>query len=120
MLFSNTFPVHFVSLTCLMSTKVGTGIQKTVNQKTVSHIIKCKSYYMKEIFYLSPYATHKKHDIYVQSSNTMKYGSQSLRVLRAHIWHSLPEKIKNLTSLNRFKGYIKTWNGPECNCYLSR
>ena len=31
-----------------------------------------------------------------------------------------PEKIKKLTSLNRFKDHIKTWNGPNCKCYLCR
>ena len=69
--------------------------------------------YMKEIFYLSPYETHKKYDLYVQKRNTTKYGSHTLRVLGAHIWNSLPEKIKKLSSLNEFKSFIKQWCGPN-------
>ena len=59
--------------------------------------------YMKEIFYLSPHETHKKHDLFVHSRNTAKYDNYSLRVLVPHIWNSLPEEIKRLSSLNVFK-----------------
>jgi len=68
--------------------------------------------YMKEIFYLSPYETHKKYDLYVQKRNTTKYGNHSLRVLGASIWNSLPEKIKKISSLYEFKNFIKEWCGP--------
>ena len=76
--------------------------------------------YMKEIFHLSPYVTHKKHDLYVHGKNTTKYGSHSLKALGSHVWNSLPDKIKKLTSLNAFKDFIKNWFGPNCKCYLCR
>ena len=76
--------------------------------------------YMKEIFHLSPYVTHKKHDLYVHSKNTTKYGSHSLKALGSHVWNSLPDQIKKLSSLNAFKDFIKNWSGPNCKCYLCR
>ena len=74
--------------------------------------------YMKEIFYLSPHETHKKYDIFVHHCNTTKYGNHSLRVLGPHIWNSLPEEIKQLSSLNAFKNYIKGRRGQKSKCYL--
>ena len=68
--------------------------------------IKCLNY-MKEIFYLSPsLMKHKKYDLFVHCLNRTKYGNH-LRVLKPHIWNSLPEEIKQLSSLNAFKNYLK-------------
>ena len=39
-------------------------------------------------------------------------------VLGPHIWNSLPEEIKQLSSLNAFKNYIKSWSGQKSKCYL--
>ena len=47
-----------------------------------------------------------------------KYGNKSLRVLGVHIWNPLTDNIEYETSMNIFKGYIKTWFGPKCKCYL--
>ena len=73
---------------------------------------------MKEIFYLSPHETHKKYDLFVHHCNTTKYGNHSLRVLGPHILNSLPEEIKQLSSLNTFKNYIKSCGGEKSKCYL--
>ena len=61
---------------------------------------------MKEIFYLSLHKTHEKYDLFVHRRNATKYGNHSLSVLGLHIWNSLPEEIKQLSSLNAFKNYI--------------
>ena len=63
---------------------------------------------MKEIFYLSPHETHKKYDLFVHRRNATKYDNHSLRVLGSHIWNTLQEEIKKLSSLNAFKNYIKS------------
>ena len=60
--------------------------------------------------------THKKYDLFVHCRNTTKYGNHSLRVLGPHIWNSLPEEIKQQSSLNAFKNYI--WCGQKSKCYL--
>ena len=48
---------------------------------------------------LSPHETHKKYDLFVHGHNTTKYINHSLRVFGPHIWNSLPEEIKKLSSL---------------------
>ena len=80
-------------------------IFKTLNDRNLN--------YMKEIFYLSPHETNKKYDLFVYCRNTTKYGNHSLRVLGPHIWNSLSEEIKQLSSLNAFKNYIKSWCGQK-------
>ena len=65
--------------------------------------------YMKEIFYLSLHEKHKKYDLFVHRRNTTNYGNHSLSVFGPYIWNSLPEEIKQLSTLNAFKNYIKSW-----------
>ena len=89
---------------------LATEIFKTLNDTNPN--------YMEEIFYLSPHETHKKYDLFVHHCNTTKYGNHSLRVPGPHIWNSLPEEIKQLSSLNTFKNYIKSWGGEKSKCYL--
>ena len=89
---------------------LATEIFKTLND--------IKPNYMKETFYLAPQETHKKYNLFVHRRNTTKYGTHSLRVLGPHIWNSLPEEIKKLSSLNAFKNYIKSWCGQKSKCCL--
>ena len=72
--------------------------------------------FMKDIFYYSPYNTHRKYDIFVYSRKTSNFGDKSLRALRPHIWNSLPESIKSTDSISIFKSFIKNWSGPKCKC----
>ena len=72
---------------------------------------------MREIFYRSPYASHKKQNLSVQSHKTTAFGDKSLKTLGPKIWKSLPEKIKSVTNLD-FKNSIKIWFGPKCMCNL--
>ena len=66
--------------------------------------------FMKDIFHYRQNKSHKKHNLHVHSCNTSKYGNNSLRVLGAHIWNSLPENIKSADSIyelkNPLKGYL--------------
>ena len=48
------------------------------NFKTLSNL---NPAFMKDIFYYSPNVTHKKHNLYIQTQNTTKFGNTSLRVL---------------------------------------
>ena len=74
--------------------------------------------FMKDIFYFSPYSTHRKYDIFVHCRNTTSFGDKSLRALGPHIWNSLPDSIKSTNSIFRFKSFIKNWSGPKCKCKL--
>ncbi len=35
-----------------------------------------------------------------------------------HTWNSLPNNIKESTSLNNFKTMLKAWEGPKCQCSM--
>ena len=73
---------------------------------------------MKDLFYLSPHETHQKYDLFVHHRNKKTYGNHSLKVLGPHIWNSLPEEIKQLSSLSAFKNYIKGRRAQKSKCYL--
>ena len=46
------------------------------------------------------------------------FGSNSLKCLEPHIWNTLPENVKKITSFEKFKESINSWYGPSCNCIL--
>ena len=57
--------------------------------------------------------SHKKYNLHVHSPNTSRYGNNSLRVRRVHVWNSLPENIYEL------KDALKGWYGLKCHLYSS-
>ena len=75
--------------------------------------------FMKDIFHYSPNVTRKKHNLYIHTQNTTKFGNKSLRAFGANIWNTLPEScsmpeyIKSTTSLLKFKKIIKMWPGTK-------
>ena len=73
--------------------------------------------FMKDIFHYCQNKSHKKHNLHVHSRNMSRYGNNSLRVLGAHIWNSLPENIKCTNSAYEIKNFLKGWYG--CKRYLS-
>ena len=85
-------------------------IFKTLNNQNPS--------FMKNIFHHSPYLTHRKHNIYVHSQRTTRFGTKSLKALGAHLWNALPEDIKSTESFVEFKNFTKTWLGPNCKCNI--
>ena len=44
--------------------------------------------FMKDIFHYSPNVTHKKHNLYIHTQNTTKFGIKSLRAFSANIWNT--------------------------------
>ena len=77
--------------------------------------------FMKEIFYISPRNTHRKHDIFFQIRKTTKYGDNSLRAMGPHLENSLPEKNKFTTSYLHSKILSKLVldRNANVNCALS-
>ena len=63
---------------------------------------------MKDIFHYSPNVTHKKHNLYIHTQNTTKFGNKSLMAFGANIWNTLTEScsmseyIKWTTPLSKF------------------
>ena len=76
--------------------------------------------FMNDIFHYSPNLTHKKHNLYIHTQNTTRFGDKSLRAFGANIWNTLPEDIKSTTSLLEFKKFIKTWPGPKYKCSICK
>ena len=72
--------------------------------------------FIEDIFHYSPNVTHKKHNVYIHTQNTTKFGSNSLKAFGALIWNTLPEYIKSTTSWLEFKKFIKTWPAPKFKC----
>ena len=76
--------------------------------------------FMKDTFHYSPNLTHKKHNLYIHTQNTTRFGNKSLRVFGTSLWNTLPEHIKSTASLLEFKKFIKTWPGPKCKCSVCK
>ncbi len=50
--------------------------------------------------------------------NKITYGKKTFSYYRTHIWNSLPNNIKESTSLNNYKTILKVWEGPKCQCSM--
>ena len=61
------------------------------------------------------HTARRKNDLVVNRAKTATFDEKSLRTLGPKISNSLPEDVKDLTSLRKFTELIKTWYGPECN-----
>ena len=84
-------------------------IFKTMNNQNPS--------FMREIFYWSPYVSHKKQNLFVQSHKTAAFGDKSLKILDPQ--NSLPGKIKLVTNLVDFKNSKWKWFDLKCTCNIS-
>ena len=86
-------------------------IVKTLNNQNPS--------FMGEMFYRSPYVSHKKQNLFIQSHKTAAFCDKSLKTIGTQIWSSLPEKIKLVTKLVDFKNSIKKGFGLDaCATYV--
>ena len=75
-------------------------IFKPINNMNSSH--------MKNIFTPKRNAKLRPHDIIIRHHNTATYGDKSLTALGPKICNNLPTNIKSLTSIAKFKEYIRT------------
>ena len=72
---------------------------------------------MKEIF--TP-KTIRSCDIFAKNHKFGKCGDKCLLALDLKIWNQLPSNVKSLTSISKFKEYIRTWFGPSSKCNICR
>ena len=63
--------------------------------------------FMREVFHRSPYVSHIKQNLFVQSHKTAAFW----KTLGPQTWNSLAEKIKLVTNLVDIKNSIKKWFG---------
>ena len=59
-------------------------------------------------------------DYRVPKINTVSFGENSLRYLGPKIWEMVPEYMRDLESLEKFKSAIKTWIPQKCPCKLCK
>ena len=76
--------------------------------------------FMKDILHYSPNVTRKKHNLYIHTQNTAKFGNKILRAFGANIWNTSPEYIKSTTSLLELKKFIKTRPRPKYKCSVCK
>ncbi len=50
--------------------------------------------------------------------NNITYGKKTFSYYGIHIWNSLPNNIKESTSLDNFKTMLKAWEGLKCHCSM--
>ena len=61
-----------------------------------------------------------ENDLEIATFKAFTYGECSLKVLGPNIWNALPVEFKNSNSLSAFKRFLKTWEGPRCNCKMCK
>ena len=52
--------------------------------------------------------------------NSVYHGTESISFLGPKIWDMLPEKLKNIETLEVFKKEIKIWKPDNCPCRLCK
>ena len=87
---------------------LATEIFKTIND--------LNPVYMKEIFTLNTNRNPERKKLIVNTQNTKKYGTDTLRSLGPKIWNNLPDDFRKTQDLSSFKQLINTWSGPHCQC----
>ena len=68
-------------------------------------------------FKKSSHSASRKDDFVVNRVKTATFGEKSLG---PKIWNSLLKDVKDLTSLQKFTEFIKTWYGSECKCNICK
>ena len=66
------------------------------------------------------HSARRKNDLAINRAKTTTFGEKNLRISGPKIWNSLPEDVKNLTSLHKFTEFIRTWYKPECKCNICK
>ena len=66
----------------------------------------------------SEYSLRRNHSLILPPYNTISFGKQSIRYTGPKVWNSLPNNLRQTTSLKEFKNLISTWSGTNCTCSL--
>ena len=53
-------------------------------------------------------------------TSTCQYGTQALRFKGSLLWNKIPNKYKNLNSLEELKSQIKQWDPTTCGCKVCK
>ena len=74
--------------------------------------------FIREIFceHESQYNLRISNDFSLPRIKTVTYGSETIRYRGPQVWATVPQLIKDFTSLNEFKNKIKSCSGESCRC----
>lgn len=59
-------------------------------------------------------------NLYFISYNQVSLGKKTLRIFGPNIKNSLPYHIKSSKNLESFKNIVKTWDGVDYKCVISK
>ena len=78
---------------------------------------------MNNIFKLKeeiPYNLRHVSEFSTPLINSVYHGTESISFLGPKIWDILPEKLKNMETLDAFKKEVKTWKPDNCPCRICK
>ena len=77
---------------------------------------------MQEFFDLkvTPYSLRNNNMLRLPKTNTSRYGTEAICFKGSIIWNTVPNRYKNLNSLDKFKQQIKMWKPTTCTCKLCK
>ena len=74
--------------------------------------------FMHTYFEKGSHPTRRKNYLVANLVKTTTSGEKGPRTMGPKAWDSLPEDVKDLTSLPKFTEFIKIWYGPKCRCNI--
>ena len=66
------------------------------------------------------YNLRKNSQFTIPPIRTMYHGSESISFLGPKIWNVLPDRLKNVNTIEAFKMKIKKWKPENCLCLLCK
>ena len=66
------------------------------------------------------YDLRKNSQFTIPPIRTVYHGSESISFLGPKIWNILPDRLKNVNSIEAFKMQIKKWKPENCPCRLCK
>ena len=94
--------------------KLMTEVCKSLNQESPSFM--GKFFVKREL----TYDLQIKNTLLIPPSKTISFGIKSLAFRGSILWNSMPDTIKSIENVFRFKKGIKAWNGDKCSCNIRK
>ena len=91
---------------------------RTIASKIFKSLNDLNPLFIKELLNKRNNVNRRKNDLIIYTRNTVTFGSNSLRCLGPHIWNTLPQNIKEITSFEKCKESINSWYEPSRKCNL--
>ena len=78
---------------------------------------------MKDIFVTSGYSgpiLRNEKQFHIPNVNKTYKGEESLKAFAPRIWKLVPDELKDIKTIDKFKAEIKKWQPTECPCRLCK